>query len=212
VTKKILALASLLALTLVGVAIAASGTPSPEDDNIKGTAGNDTISAQSGNDKVSGRGGDDTLNGDDGNDRVKGDAGEDNVNGGSGNDKLSGGKDDDEVNGDAGNDRLRGDKGDDDLDGGEGDDRLKGGRGADELDGGDGADRIDAKGGGRKSGPDEVDCGAGDGDVDHVRADRNDTVTGCGPEDKVKQKGRPQGDEDQAQRRANRRAHPRHDS
>ncbi len=188
-TKKILILASLLALTLVGVAIAASGTPTTGNDNIKGTNANDTINALAGNDKVSGRKGDDVLDGDLGNDRVKGDAGDDEVNGGEGNDKLGGGKGDDELNG------------------GDGNDRLKGGRGSDELNGGDGADRIDAKGGGRKrGGPDQVDCGAGDGDVDHVRADRNDTVTGCGPEDKVKQKGHHGSTEE---RKAHRRAHPR---
>ena len=175
--KKILMLASLLALTLVGVAIAASGTATTGDDNIKGTDANDVINALAGNDKVSGRDGNDILDGDLGNDRVKGDAG------------------DDEVKGGEGDDRLKGGKGDDKLDGDAGDDRLKGGRGADQLNGGDGADRINAKGGGRKSGPDTVNCGAGDGDVDRVRADRNDTITGCGPEDEVKQKGRRQGDD-----------------
>ncbi len=193
--KKLLMLASLLALTLVGVAIAASGTATTGDDNIKGTDANDVINALAGNDKVSGRDGNDILDGDLGNDRVKGDAGDDEVKGGEGDDRLKGGKGDDKLDGDAGDDRLKGGKGDDKLDGDAGDDRLKGGRGADQLNGGDGADRINAKGGGRKSGPDTVNCGAGDGDVDRVRADRNDTITGCGPEDEVKQKGRRQGDD-----------------
>ena len=114
------------------------------------------------------------------------------------------------MNGDAGDDRLKGGKGDDELDGGDGDDRLKGGRGADELNGGDGGDRIDAKGGGRKRGPDMVDCGDGDGDVDRVRADRNDTVTGCGPEDKVKQKGPKQGGDTTGRRKAKGKGRQRH--
>jgi len=75
------------------------------------------------------------------------------------------------------------------------------------LDGGDGADRINAKGGGRKSGPDTVNCGAGDGDVDRVRADRNDTVN-CGPEDEIKQRGRKQG-EDTPDRKAKKKGHAR---
>ena len=53
-----------------------------------------------------------------------------------------------------------------------------------------------------------MDCG-GDDDVDHVRADRKDTVTGCGPEDKVKQKGRTKGDDDTPGRRGKGKGGPR---
>lgn len=87
--------------------------PSQNDDNLIGTANNDTIDLGNGQDIANGLAGDDVINGGDGDDRIFG---------GEGNDTLLGGQ---------GQDRLFGDSGDDLLNGGAGDNTLTGGLGRD---------------------------------------------------------------------------------
>ncbi len=95
--------------TCLGVTATIIGTTG--NDKLKGTPGDDVISAGPGNDKVNGRGGDDLICG------------------GGGNDKLNGGAGNDTVDAGPGNDKVNGKGGNDDLDGGEGYDRLDGGPG-----------------------------------------------------------------------------------
>jgi len=155
------------------------------NDRIWGLDANDDLKGSEGNDTLKGGDGDDTLDGGAGKDRLDGAKGKDELTGGEGDDRLRGSSGNDSLDGGAGNDKLRGDKGDDSLTGGEGDDDIRGGKGKDEIGGGGGADRLSGRGDGNVS--DTIDCGAGDGSVDRVRADRNDKVVNCGPEDRVHQ-------------------------
>jgi uncharacterized protein YjiK len=121
------------------------------NENIPGTAANDTYLCGLGNDNISGAGGDDILdggagndliNGGQGNDQILGGTGNDSIRGGQGNDNISGGAGEDTIFGDAGNDTLFGDFGNDSLTGGAGDDLLNGGFGNDNLTGGAGKDKF----------------------------------------------------------------------
>jgi Ca2+-binding RTX toxin-like protein len=119
------------------------------NENIPGTAANDTYLCGLGNDIINGVGGDDILdggvandiiNGGQGNDQMLGGSGTDFARGGQGNDYISGGSGIDTLLGERGNDIIFGDEGDDILDGGAGDDLLYGGMGNDNVTGGVGRD------------------------------------------------------------------------
>ena len=69
------------------------------DDKLKGTGGDDVISAGPGNDKVNGKGGNDFLCGGPGKDKLKGGPGDDDIFGNGGKDKLDGGPDTDTCDG-----------------------------------------------------------------------------------------------------------------
>jgi len=106
------------------------------------------------NDNLRGAADDEIITAGGGRDTVRADAGDDIVEGGSGKDRLYGGGGDDDLRGGSGDDRLYGEDGDDVLAGGAGRDELRGGAGddtfvvsgvddvRDRLVGGDGADRI----------------------------------------------------------------------
>ncbi|NHR08834.1 hypothetical protein HA052_26965, partial [Chromobacterium haemolyticum] len=74
---------------------------SPQDDVLKGGAGNDTLNGYDGNDLLQGGAGDDVLNGYAGNDTLEGGAGDDLLNAGSGNNVLAGGEGNDTLIGGA---------------------------------------------------------------------------------------------------------------
>ena len=155
----------------------------PDDDELYGGDGNDTIFGVGGDDLLAGGNGNDTLNGNSGNDRLYGNAGADELNGqsgddelyggasadilagGSGNDTLDGGDGADTLGGGSGADTLSGGYGNDILRGNSGDDMLEGGRGNDVLEGGSGSDNLsggsndDQLAGG--SGDDLLDGGSG---------------------------------------------------
>jgi Ca2+-binding RTX toxin-like protein len=97
---------------------------------IKGTAGNDNLLGTAGDDTIEGQAGNDALNGLAGNDVVEGGDGEDTLMGESGNDFLEGNKGSDTMIGGAGQDTLEWDDGD----------------GSDLMSGGDGADVIQVDG------------------------------------------------------------------
>jgi Ca2+-binding RTX toxin-like protein len=172
--KKLVVLAALAALLIVGTAPAAvpgeegdlrchgreaeiAGTDgddvvrgTPERDVIAGGKGDDVIFASLGNDLICGGPGTDQLHGGRGNDEVYGDAGdEDQVSGALGDDKVVGGLGDrDEVAGDLGIDIVNGGPGVEDLVHGDyGYDRMSGGAG-----GGDIASFATARAGGKGSG------------------------------------------------------------
>jgi hypothetical protein len=111
----------------------------PRND-VRGTAGPDTLVGTSGRDIICGLGGNDLLIGRGGNDLLVGGANADVLRGGSGADILRGGSGGDVLRGASGPDRLFGGRGNDDLFGGRGNDLLVGGRGRDHLDGGRGID------------------------------------------------------------------------
>ncbi|WP_019101217.1 calcium-binding protein, partial [Chromobacterium haemolyticum] len=73
----------------------------PQDDVLKGGAGNDTLNGYDGNDLLQGGAGDDVLNGYAGNDTLEGGAGDDLLNAGSGNNVLAGGEGNDTLIGGA---------------------------------------------------------------------------------------------------------------
>src|SRR5919106_443381 len=103
----------------------------PRND-VRGTAGNDTLVGTGGADIICGLGGHDTLLGRGGNDVLLGGAGEDSLSGGGGRDRLFGQSANDLLLGGArGNDVLRGGFGNDHLDGGSGFDGCSGGPGSD---------------------------------------------------------------------------------
>jgi Ca2+-binding RTX toxin-like protein len=77
------------------------------------------------------------------------------------------------------------------LDGGADNDRVFAGKGNDQIDAGDGDDRIYA----RDHQADEIDCGAGE---DTVKADKQDTLTGCENAKVRKGKGKSKDDESSA--------------
>jgi Ca2+-binding RTX toxin-like protein len=96
-----------LAVTILGT--------NDDDDDLRGTNGNDVIDGLFGNDKIDGRGGHDVICGRDGHDKIEGGSGNDIIYGGNGNDSLTGNR---------GNDRLDGGAGFDRCDGGEGNDSF----------------------------------------------------------------------------------------
>ncbi len=103
------------------------------DDNIVGTAENDTIDALAGNDTVAGGGGNDWIYGSEGDDLLKGQNGFDILYGEEGNDTLLGGNTRDILYAAVGDDLLEGGNGDDELLGQGGNDTLRGGNGNDNL-------------------------------------------------------------------------------
>jgi hypothetical protein len=109
-------------------------------NDVRGTAGPDTLVGTSGRDIICGLGGNDVLIGRGGNDLLIGGGGADLGRGGAGADVLRGGAGGDVLRGNAGADFLAGGRGNDDLFGGRGNDFLLGGRGNDHLDGGPGTD------------------------------------------------------------------------
>ena len=109
----------------------------PRND-VRGTAGNDTLVGTGGADIICGLGGHDTLLGRGGNDVLLGGAGEDSLSGGGGRDRLFG---------QSANDLLLGGARGDFLSGGTGADHLRGGSGADVLRGRGGLDRLFGQGG-----------------------------------------------------------------
>ena len=111
----------------------------PRND-VRGTAGPDTLVGTSGRDIICGLGGNDVLIGRGGNDLLIGGGGADVLRGGPGADTLRGGAGGDVLRGGSGPDRLSGGRGNDDLFGGRGNDLLLGGPGRDHLDGGRGTD------------------------------------------------------------------------
>ena len=124
--------------------------PTPGDDNLTGTGGNDFVELAEGNDVYSGLGGDDKVYGGQGDDQIDGDTGNDRLIGGSGGDTVSGGGGADTINGDGPDSATRsqayrGDyaaaaAGPDLLFGGGGGDHLTGGGGVDRFNGGPGRD------------------------------------------------------------------------
>lgn len=62
------------------------------DQDLTGTAGDDTIDAGGGNDTITGGAGDDSLDGGDGKDTIYGDDGDDTLDGGIGKDRMEGGR------------------------------------------------------------------------------------------------------------------------
>jgi RTX calcium-binding nonapeptide repeat (4 copies) len=102
----------------------------PRND-VRGTAGPDTLVGTSGRDIICGFGGNDILIGRGGNDLLIGAAGADVLRGGGGSDRLFGGRGNDDLFGGRGNDLLVGGRGRDHLDGGRGIDTCRGGPGRD---------------------------------------------------------------------------------
>ena len=97
---KVILLAALAALSVVGAALAV------ESVVIRGTSGNDVLTGTPGPDRIYARAGDDQVQALDGNDRVFGGAGNDSLDLGAGNDFARGGPGADRLQGGDGNDRL----------------------------------------------------------------------------------------------------------
>ncbi len=155
------------------------------DDNLKGTNGDDLIEGLAGDDKIKGRNGNDTLDGGEGDDKIKGSNGDDVIFGGLGNDDIDGGSDndtidagegDDEVDGGSGNDSIDAGDGNNEVDGGSGDDEILAGAGEDSIDGGSGDDTIDSG-----AGDDAVDGNSGDDTIEMGAG--NDTAEGGSGDD-----------------------------
>lgn len=117
------------------------------DIDLRGYAGNDTLTGGAGEDYLEGGIGDDSLTGNAGNDLINGDAGNDTIYGGLGDDSLFAGTGNDVVLGDEGNDTLIGSDGNDTLIGGAGDDALMGGNDADLIWGAAGDNVVGGEGG-----------------------------------------------------------------
>jgi Ca2+-binding RTX toxin-like protein len=109
-----------------------------DDDDLNGTAGNETIDGLRGDDVIHAMGGSDI---------VIGGRGDDVIFAGSGNDNIDGGDDDDFIFGEAGDDIILAGKGDDKAKGGDGNDVFRildpSRDGEDEFDGGNGIDTLD---------------------------------------------------------------------
>ncbi|EIF42641.1 VCBS, partial [gamma proteobacterium BDW918] len=112
------------------------------ENEINGTAADDSIVGGATNDAISGGDGNDVLDGGAGSDVISGGAGDDTLLGGDGRDSLAGGAGNDTLLGGAGGDHLDGGLGDDFIDGGAGDDVAQGGAGSDKIYGGAGADTL----------------------------------------------------------------------
>lgn len=171
---------------------------SNDDEDFRGSEGNDSLFAQGGDDTIYGGLGDDLLSGADGNDVIAGGAGRDELGGGLGNDTLDGGDDDDVIGGGEGDDIIAGGAGDDRMSGGAGNDGftadggndnvsgsfgadvIEGGSGNDSIGGGSGADILFGDGGhdqiGGGLGSDRIEGGAG---YDFLAGGNgNDTLSG----------------------------------
>lgn len=112
------------------------------NDIIHGGQNDDLVVGEEGNDILYGDRGDDTLFGRQGDDVLFGNQGKDSIDGGEGDDRIHGGQDNDIVVGGEGDDTLYGDKGEDIVIGEAGDDLLFGNQGQDTLDGGEGDDTL----------------------------------------------------------------------
>ncbi|WP_298862326.1 calcium-binding protein [uncultured Sulfitobacter sp.] len=117
-------------------------TGGASDDKFFGGADDDRLLGNGGRDVLNGQNGNDALFGGAGNDKIAGGAGNDFIDGGDNNDRLSGGNNDDLMFGGQGNDQLAGGNGNDRMDGGAGHDRLAGGKGNDTMEGGQGRDLL----------------------------------------------------------------------
>lgn len=112
------------------------------ENNIRGTAADDTLIGTNASELIRGLNGDDTITGERGDDALDGGSGNDQLFGNSGRDDLRGGEGDDLLDGGGQEDALDGGRGNDVLIGRGGSDRLRGGQGNDVLDGGSGSDRF----------------------------------------------------------------------
>lgn len=110
--------------------------------DVRGGAGNDTITTGQGNDRIDAGDGDDIVRSGAGRDDVFGNTGNDTIDAGDGHDVVYGGDGDDVLRGGRGRDLLEGGKGNDTLLGGSGDDVLSGGLGDDTLLSQEGEDRV----------------------------------------------------------------------
>jgi Ca2+-binding RTX toxin-like protein len=128
-----------------------TAAPAGPQTNLRGGAGNDTISGNfslagdAGNDKLTFTGtGSGSLFGGDGADTLTGGPVQDDLSGGNGKDRITAGGGDDEIFGGPGDDVLNGLDGNDDLFGEDGNDELIGGLGNDTNIGGAGNDTADS--------------------------------------------------------------------
>ena len=112
------------------------------DGRLKGTDGDDTLTAHWGDTTLIGGKGYDILNGGWGDDYLKGGSGDDKLNGSWGDDILKGNQGDDCLAGSWGDDTLHGGKGNDVLMSSWGDDIMCGGKGNDFMDSGWGAETF----------------------------------------------------------------------
>lgn len=87
------------------------------EDDIKGSAADETFRGGANKDKIEGNNGNDSISGDGGTDELKG---------GKGNDEIFGGADNDKLKGEDGNDIVTGGLGNDEVEGGKGKDILIG--------------------------------------------------------------------------------------
>ena len=146
--------------------------PTEGDDNITGTAGNDSIDMAGGDDVYFGGDGFDSAIGGAGSDELYGEAGDDFLRGGGGADYLDGGIGNDYINGQGGGDEVWGGAGDDTLLGGGGNDYLGGEDGNDALYGGSGRDTLDGW-----DGDDTLTGGSKADTFQFYEAEGNDVIT-----------------------------------
>ncbi|MEJ8561454.1 calcium-binding protein [Yoonia sp. GPGPB17] len=163
ITLLLLLASGALLLPLIG-----GGEDGDDEDEIRGTLGDD--------EDLRGTEGNDRILGFDGNDIINAGGGLDFVNAGLGNDTVNGGDGRDEIEGRAGDDTLNGDEGGDIIRGGAGNDTINGGYGNDKVEGGEGNDVIFGGPAARAIGP--------DGELVNA-ADRTDTLRGQGGEDTI---------------------------
>jgi len=167
-----------------------------DDQDLKGTGGDDNLIGGIGDDRLYGRNGSDQLVGNDGDDLLIGGGGDDLLVGGNGDDFLLGGGGDDQLVGDDGNDTLKGGAGDDEISGLNGDDTIYGQAGDDRLYGHSGDDTIIGGGGSDfitgNEGDDTLNGGSGNDDVyggsgaDFIKGARgNDRLYGDQGDDEI---------------------------
>lgn len=140
-----------VALVLAAAAPLIADTINGDDnanEDLIGTAGDDTINGLGGDDIIYARAGNDTVDGGTGNDEIHLEAGDDVAGGREGNDTIYAGDGEDTVSGGPGNDTIRGNRDNDTLYGEEGDDDISGGFHEDIIDGGGGNDRLESGSGG----------------------------------------------------------------
>jgi membrane-associated phospholipid phosphatase len=162
------------------------------DDNapyeIRGLAGDDTLTGGSFDDLMTGDDGADLLVGGNGRDTLLGGTGTDRLRGGDGADLLDGGAGRDTLDGDDGADTLAGGEDADALDGGDGADLLAGDGGRDTIDGGDGRDTLlGGEGDDLLRGDDGNDRAEGGAGADTLRGADGDDVLAGGDGDDVMQ-------------------------
>jgi hypothetical protein len=111
-------------------------------DRVDSGLGNDSIVTNAGRDDVFGNSGNDVIDTGDGHDQARGGDGDDVLRGGRGRDYLDGGQHRDVIEGGSANDVLVGGQGDDTLRSQEGDDRVYTGSGQDRVDNAAGHDVV----------------------------------------------------------------------